>query len=196
MPEHLIPLVVQTFMPKCESCGSVLTPRIGRLGPVPSINPTDRPLMRAACPPRRPSSGAAAAPNIEAAPTCDPNSAAASTAPTARDFRALALFGRRPLQRVVSLIIPATKTCTIPDSCAAANSPFYSITSSARRRTAGGTSRRGPWRFEVEHRLELHRRLHGQISRLFAFENAVHIAGSLAVGAADCRPVGARSSGW
>src|SRR5206468_6047286 len=44
-----------------------------------------------------------------AAPTCDPNSACCQLLPNCPRLRAWALFGRRPLQRVVSLVIPATK---------------------------------------------------------------------------------------
>jgi hypothetical protein len=84
--------------------------------------PADLLLMRSACPPRCPlqSPGIPASKHtrrqvprsrlpFRAAPTCNPHSACCQPVPNCPRLRALALFGRRPLQRVVSLVIPATK---------------------------------------------------------------------------------------
>jgi hypothetical protein len=107
-------------MPKRESCGSVLQCALPLLDPVPSINPPTartpracrdahctllgspacrharRPMLRSRLPSR-------------AAPTCNPHNACCQPLPNCPRLRALALFGRRPLQRVVSLVIPPTK---------------------------------------------------------------------------------------
>jgi hypothetical protein len=53
----------------------------------------------------------------------------------------------------------------------------YSITSSARARTLSGIFEpKRLRRLEIDHQLIFRRRLHGQISRLFALEDAIDIA--------------------
>jgi hypothetical protein len=86
-------------MPKRESCGSA--PRCG----LPLFDPLlGSGACRHACRLEVPS----CLPS-RAAPTCNPHSACCQPVPNRPRLRALALFGRRPLQRVVSLVIPATK---------------------------------------------------------------------------------------
>jgi hypothetical protein len=64
MPRTLIPLLcnIHAETRKLWKCSA---PRVAASRPGAVHQSTDRPLMRAACPPRCPSSGAAAAPNIE-----------------------------------------------------------------------------------------------------------------------------------
>ena len=65
-----------------------------------------------------------------------------------------------------------------PDSCTAAKSIAYSITSSARASSVGGTveaERLGG--LEVDHQFVLGRRLHRQVGWLLALEDAVDVAG-------------------
>ena len=67
----------------------------------------------------------------------------------------------------------------------------YSITSSARASTVGGTSR--PSAFAVLRlmtSLVLGRRLHRQIGRLLALEDAIDVAGSLTILFDQIGPVG------
>jgi len=121
MPRTLNPLCA-TFMPKREICGSVLRCGLPTLYPVPPINPPT-PVDAPACPPRCPLHS----PGLPCMQTCTssgvvlarhhreqrrhaiPIALAASHCPTARDFVPWRFFGRRPLQRVVSLVIAATK---------------------------------------------------------------------------------------
>ena len=82
---------------------------------------THRPLMHPACPPRCPLSWAPLHADMHVVWCCArayhrerrrhaiPIALAAPSALHCPRLRALALFGRRPLQRVVSLVIPATK---------------------------------------------------------------------------------------
>jgi hypothetical protein len=86
-------------MPGRESCGSV--PRCG----LPPFDPLRgsracRHACRLELPSRLPSREAG---------TCNLHSDCCQTVPNFPRLRALALFGRRPLQRGVSLVIPATK---------------------------------------------------------------------------------------
>src|SRR4051794_30343985 len=65
----------------------------------------------------------------------------------------------------------------IADSCAAANSRAYSITSSGRCWRRKGTSRPSVLAVLRYHQLVLGRRLHRQVRRLLALEDAIDIAG-------------------
>ncbi len=92
-------------MPKRESCGSAL-----RCG-LPLFRPRAAGL-RVQCRARHvmvSDSAVVALATSRAALTCNPHSACCQPVPNRPRLRALALFGRRPLQRVVSLVIPATK---------------------------------------------------------------------------------------
>ena len=69
--------------------------------------------------------------------------------------------------------------------------PHHSITSSARASSVGGTveaERLGG--LEVDHQFELGRRLHRQVGRLLALENAIDVAGRAPELVDPIRPVG------
>ena len=69
--------------------------------------------------------------------------------------------------------------------------PLHSITSSARASSVGGTveaERLGG--LEVDHQLVLGRRLHRQVGRLLALEDAVDVAGRAPVLVDLIRPIG------
>ena len=72
----------------------------------------------------------------------------------------------------------------------------YSITSSARastRRRHGEAERlRG---LEIDHQLEFGRRLHRQVGRLLALEDAIDVAGGLPVLVDPIRPIGDQPTG-
>ena len=72
----------------------------------------------------------------------------------------------------------------------------YSITSSARASSVGGTveaERLGG--LEVDDQLELGRRLHRQVGRLLALEDAVDVAGRAPVLVDKIRPIGDQAAG-
>ena len=74
--------------------------------------------------------------------------------------------------------------------------PLHSITSSARASSVGGTveaERLGG--LEVDHQLVLGRRLHRQIGRLLALEDAIDVAGRAPVLSSVIRPVGDQAAG-
>ena len=74
--------------------------------------------------------------------------------------------------------------------------PPHSITSSARPSTVGGMVK--PQRLgglEVDDQLVLGRRLHRQVGRLLALEDAINVAGSAAKLVAKIRPVRDQSAG-
>src|SRR5438552_14580431 len=109
-------------MRKLEICVRILGCGLPPLDPVPSINAptahgyTPRARRDAHCtllgsPARRHTRRPVllSRPPSRAAPTCNPHSACCQPLPNCPRLRALALFGRRSLQRVVSLVIPATK---------------------------------------------------------------------------------------
>ena len=74
--------------------------------------------------------------------------------------------------------------------------PPHSITSSARASSVGGTveaERLGG--LEVDHQLVLGRRLHRQVGRLLALEDAVDVAGRAPVLVDQIRPIGDQAAG-
>ena len=104
-------------------------------------------------------------------------------------FRALALFGRRPPQRVDRPSIRQPKACTRTDSCAA---PKFLLDHIICEGNQGGRNfeaerLRGP---EINDRLVLSRRLDREIGRLFAFKNTIDVAGSLSILLGSIRAVG------
>ena len=121
MPRTLNPLLcnIHAETRKLWKCSAM---RVAASRPGAVHQSTDRPLMHSACPPRcplhspgLPSMHTCTSPVLRsrlpsrAAPTCNPHSACCQPVPNCPRLRALALFGRRPLQCVVSLVIPATK---------------------------------------------------------------------------------------
>ena len=74
--------------------------------------------------------------------------------------------------------------------------PLHSITSSARASSDGGTVE--PERLgglEIDHQLVLGRRLHRQVGRLLALEDAIDVAGRAPVLVDEIRPVGDQAAG-
>src|SRR6267154_4648966 len=72
-------------------------------------------------------------------PRLNLHSPAAPPVPHFPRFRALALFGRRPPQRVDSLVMPASENLHSNGLMHSSNQPFYSITASARPSSGSGT---------------------------------------------------------
>ena len=84
----------------------------------------------------------------------------------------------------------------LPKSCIEANSLSYSITSSARASSVGGTSRPSALAvLRLIDQLVLGRRLHRQVGRLLALEDAVDVAGRAPVLVDQIRPVGDQATG-
>jgi hypothetical protein len=121
MPRTLNPLLsnIHAKTRKLWKCSAM---RVAASQPGAVHQSTDRPLMHSAWPPRCPlhSPGLPACGHARrlvlrlrlqsrTAPTGNPHSVCCQPVPNCPRLRALALFGRRPLQRVVSLVIPATK---------------------------------------------------------------------------------------
>ena len=113
----------------------------------PILSRNARPLVHTDAHPR-----ACQKPIIATAPLHFPNPSprqipiapAAPSVPHLPRFRALALFGRRPSERVDGLVMPASENLHMNGtSCTAANGKRhpYSITSSARTSNEGGTVR-------------------------------------------------------
>ena len=73
---------------------------------------------------------------------------------------------------------------------------YHSITSSARASTIGGTSRPSALAvLRLITRLVLGRRLHRQVGRLLALEDAIDVAGRAPVLVDQIRPIGDQAAG-